>query len=106
MGVACFCISISIIALHFIPWEKFFGRPLQPPWTYVAGCAAILFVYTAWAWWTQVNDPRAAIWGLWLIVAAGGVADFIAYFLDRWGGLEQAHRTGGMNGAVDRLERD
>jgi len=86
--------AATIAALHWMPWGKLLGNELRPPKTYIVGVAVIGATFSAWAAWAQPQWGWA-IGGFWIITAAIGTGDVIAYFLDRLGGDAMKGRTHG-----------
>ena len=86
-----------MLAAHYIPWARFFGRKLPRPAAYAIGLLTILLVVTG-AWW-GTGEPSAAIIVGWFWAAsctAGGVT-LIAYAIDS--AVEKAHKQ------EDEIER-
>jgi hypothetical protein len=84
----------SIIGLHYIPWEKLLGKELQPPTTYICGVAVIGATFSVWCAWARPSWAWA-IAGFWIVTAATGAGDVIAYLLDELGGGRMERRTRG-----------
>lgn len=81
LGLASLIEALLIAMVHWFPWNKVFHQELQAPWTYIVGVSLLASVYSVWVWLIQPT-PIWAMGGLWAIIAAGGLADLIAYGLD------------------------
>ena len=82
----------GIIALHYIPWTRLFGKHLRPPLTYIVGVTVIGATFSAWCAWARPTWGWT-IAGFWAITAATGLGDAVAYGLDSLGGLLMKERT-------------
>lgn len=86
-----------MLAAHYIPWARFFGRKLPRPAAYAIGLLTILLVVTG-AWW-GTGEPAAAIivgW-FWAASTSAGLATGLAYLVDS--AVERNHRR------EDEIER-
>lgn len=87
-------ISVSLAALvsaliqlvsHWFPWRVALGRDLPRVWAYVVGVLGFLLPVTGLYWYwdaAQVSDAWIHLIGLWVCVAASGLAVVLGYRID------------------------
>jgi len=94
--------AVAIAILHWLPWNRWIGHELQPPYNYLIGVSTLLAGYVAWVAWCGPTvfpyHPWMAAVGLVAIAAGAGAADLIAYWIDRKTGDRMFHRVFGGNG--------
>jgi hypothetical protein len=67
---------ILFMILHAFPWQRFLGKRLKPPWTYVAGVLGMAVPFTV------VITLWGDLWPLWLaasVVVGAGAAVIFGY---------------------------
>jgi len=69
---------LILIIEHYLDFGVI-GLDMRPPFTYVAGVAALGLAYSLWAGFYRLWTPLAAFWA---IVVAGGTAVIGAYTVD------------------------
>jgi len=94
----------TICALHWMPWSRLLGDELEPPKTYIVGVAIIGATFSIWSAWARPTWGWG-IGGFWIITAAIGAGDVLAYWLDSLGGDAMVGRTHGRPPG-SRIERD
>ena len=104
--------AAAIAILHWLPWNRWLGHELQPPWNYAVGVGALLLNFTAWVLCAGAfvfpQQPWMAAVGMCVIAASGGAADWIAYRIDKRAGDRLYRRVfGGCDcDESERTKRD
>ena len=89
--------AAAMIAAHYIPWARFFGRPLPRTGAYALGLLAILLTVTFVWWLTGEQSAWIVVLWFWLSSSTAGGATLIAYAIDS--AVERAHKQ------EDEIER-
>lgn len=74
-------VAASLVALHYIQWERFIGRRLPPLAAYVLGVSAFVGPWSALVWEMQPHGQQAVIWLLWCVGVAGATTG-LTYLMD------------------------
>lgn len=67
---------LTLLVLHWFPWQMMLGRRLPRLAAYVTGLLAILLPLTVVHWGSKI------VFDIWLATLAGGIATVLAWFLD------------------------
>ena len=78
---SCALAFVAILGAHWAPWAAFFGKPLQPPWTYIIGTGTIIGTVTVWMIWMEPSYPMS-LYGLLAITGATGFGCLFGYLVD------------------------
>ena len=89
--------AAAMIAAHYIPWARFFGRPLPRTGAYAFGLFTILCTVTLTWWLTGEQGAWIVVLWFWLASCTAGGATLRAYAIDS--AVEKAHKQ------EDEIER-
>ena len=88
MLIAWLISALLFVGLHCFKWSQIFGKPMEPPQTYIAGVLGLGVVYSGlllyWAFYRGIEFLILALIAFWGVVAFGGGTVWGLYILDDW----------------------